>query len=112
MSALNLNDVFMLKIGDKISYKDVSYTIADKSYDQDYGGMQYTFTLKNDNNKTKELTINNRGDTKGSFPDSTLSENGIMKISGGGRRKRKHKTKRNSRRHRKSRTKKTRKYYK
>ena len=111
MSALKLNDVFMLKIGDKISYKDVSYTITDKSYDQDYGGMQYTFTLKDDNNKTKELTINNRGDTKGSFPVSTLSENGIMKISTGGRRK-KYKTKRNSRRHRKSRTKKTHKYYK
>ena len=106
MSVLNKADVFMLKIGDKIIYKNISYTITDKDYDQDYGGMQYTFTLKDDNNKTKNLTINNRGDTKGSFPDSTLTENGIIKISSGGRRK--HKTKR----HRKRKTKKTRRHYK
>lgn len=113
------NDIIPLKIGDKISYKDVQYTIKDKSYDQDYGGADYTFTVTDDNNKTIQFKINvfgqisfNFADFKSSLPDSNLSENELKKISNGGMYKIKHKTKRNTIRRRKHRTKKTRRYYK
>jgi len=100
------DDIITLKKGDKISYKDVSYTITDKSYDQDYGGADYTFTITDDNNKTKKLKINVFNQISGDFPPSSLDQNELKKISSGGRRKRK------TKRHRKRKTKKTRRYYK
>jgi len=81
------NDIITLKEGDTISYKDKPYTITEKSYDQDYGGAQYTFTLKDDKGKSMELTINILGDIKGDFSDSNLSNNNFKKISSGGKRR-------------------------
>ena len=100
------NDLITLKNGDKISYKDVSYTITGKSYDQDQGGADYTFTIVDDNNKKKVLRINIFGQISGDFPSSSLDQNELKKISSGGKRKRK------TKRRLKRRAKKTRRYYK
>jgi hypothetical protein len=96
----NWNDVNTLKNGDKISCKNKQYTIDSKDVDQDYSGTRIILTL----NKDKELIINHLGDISGDFGDFNLSDNKLVKISNGGKRK--------TRRHRKRRTKKTRRRYK
>jgi site-specific DNA-adenine methylase len=106
------NDVSKLKNGDKISYKDIPYTITNKSYDQDYGGADYTFTITDDNNNKLYIVINHLGDISFGKSNSNLSENELKKIESGGRRKRRNKTKRNITRNRRRRAKKTRRYYK
>jgi hypothetical protein len=107
------NDIIKLKNGDKISYKDILYTITNKSYDQDYGGADYTFTIIDDNNNKSYIVINHLGDIKFGKSSSNLSENELKKIeSGGRRRKNKRKTKRNTMRNRRRRAKKTRRHHK
>lgn len=96
----NWNDVNTLKNGDKISYNNKQYTIESKDIDQDYSGMRIILTL----NKDKEVIINHLGNVSGDFGDFDLSDNKLVKISNGGKRK--------TRRHRKRRTKKTLRRYK